>query len=320
VRSVEDQAEPDGAFPTVRFPNPEEPGAMDRVLAVAREHDAELVLANDPDADRLAVAVRNAQGTYVQLTGNEVGCLLAHYLLEHGSKEWKRAVVSSLVSSPWLGAIAVAHGAHWEQTLTGFKWIANRAIELERDGYRFVCGYEEALGYTVGSLVRDKDGVSAALLAAELAAWSKAHGRNLLDELELCARRYGVFLSRQVSVTMKGEGGAAKIKAIMDRVRATPPEAIGAHAVLAIQDLQRGERRVRSGTIEKIALPPSNVIALELDGGHRVMLRPSGTEPKIKYYFDLREVIGEKEPVESARARGARVLESLVQSFMERVT
>jgi phosphomannomutase len=316
VHSVASQAEPDGAFPTVSFPNPEEKGAMDRVLELAREVDAEVVLANDPDADRLAVAARTEPGTYVQLTGNEVGCLLGHYLLEHGDKSGKRALLSSIVSSPMLGAIAQAHGAHWEQTLTGFKWIANRAMELEAEGYRFVCGYEEALGYTVGSLVRDKDGVSGALLMAELAAWSKAHGRTLVDEIELMSRRYGLFLSRQISVTMKGADGAAKIAKVMDGVREHPPATIGVHAVLAVVDLARGERRVRTGAVEKLALPPSNVLAMELDGGHRVMLRPSGTEPKIKYYFDLREVMGEKEPVQSARARGERVLEAMCEAFV----
>src|SRR5690606_24086743 len=228
----------------------------------------------------------------------------------------KRLVISSIVSSPMLGAIAQLHGAHWEHVLTGFKWIANRAMELEASGYRFVFGYEEALGYTVGSLVRDKDGMSAALLAAELAAWCKAHGRTLLDELELMSRRYGLFLSKQVSVTMKGAGGAQRIARIMDGARARPPEALGTHAVLAVQDLARGERRVRGGAVEKLALPSSNVIAFELDGGHRVMLRPSGTEPKIKYYFDLREVISNEESVQAVRARGERMLESLVEAFL----
>ena len=316
VHSVESQAQPDGTFPTVRFPNPEEPGAMDAVLERAREVDAELVIANDPDADRLALAVRTAPGAYVQLTGNEVGCLLGHYLLEHGDKSGSRAVISSIVSSPMLGAIAQVHGAHWEHVLTGFKWIANRAMDLEASGQRFVFGYEEALGYTVGSLVRDKDGVSAALLAAEVAAWCKAQGRTILDELELMSRRYGLYLSKQVSVTMKGSDGAQRIARIMDGARAQPPEALGTHAVLAVQDLTRGERRVRGGAVEKLSLPSSNVIAFELDGGHRVMLRPSGTEPKIKYYFDLRETIGEKEPVQSARARGERMLDTLVEAFL----
>ncbi len=318
--SVSTQAEPDGRFPTVRFPNPEEKGAMDQVLDLARNVDAELILANDPDADRLAVAAKSSTGEYIQLTGNEVGCLLCHYLLEHRVKTPKRAVLNSIVSSPMLGAIALAHGAYWEQTLTGFKWIANRSMELESEGYEFVAGYEEALGYTVSSLVHDKDGVSAALLIAELAAHCKAHQRNLVDEIELMSRRYGLFLSRQVSVTMSGAHGAAEIMRIMDSVRAAPPTEIGGFSVLSMLDLSTGERRVRTGITEKLSLPPSNVLAMELDGGHRMMLRPSGTEPKIKYYFDLREAIGDKEPVLAARARGERVLDAMIDAFLAFIT
>src|SRR5262249_39122081 len=154
--------EPDGAFPTVAFPNPEEKGALDLALALARKEDAELILANDPDVDRLAVAVRDKEGRYVQLTGNQVGTLLGHYLLTEGPGG-DRIVPASIVSSPMLGVIAGSFGVRYEETLTGFKWIANRAMELEREtGARFVFGYEEALGYTVGPLVRDKDGISAA--------------------------------------------------------------------------------------------------------------------------------------------------------------
>ena len=331
VHGVAAQAEPDGAFPTVRFPNPEEKGAMDLVLALANEVGADLVLANDPDADRLAVAVKlgspvatgsavaKLEGGYQQLTGNDVGCLLAHYLLSQGDPSGRRLVVSSLVSSPMLGSIAAAHGARWEETLTGFKWIANRAIELEREGYRFVMGFEEALGYTVGSLVRDKDGVGAALVVADMAAWCKSQGRTLLDELELCHRRYGLYLSRQVSVTKKGQDGAKQIAAIMSAVRADPPKALGDYQVIAVQDLERGTRVAADGSTSALSFPSSNVIALEIEGGHRVMLRPSGTEPKIKYYFDVRAQVGEKEPVVSARERGEGIVEALVKAFVARV-
>lgn len=315
VRSVAAQAEPDGAFPTVRFPNPEEKGAMDLVLALAKESGAPLVIANDPDADRLAVAARKPDGSYVQLTGNEVGCLLGHALLSR-SEGGQRVVVSSMVSSPMLGAIARAHGARWEETLTGFKWIANRGIELEREGFRFVFGYEEALGYTVGTVVRDKDGVGAALVFADLCARVHAEGRDLFDELDVCARRYGLYLSRQVSVTKKGEEGAAQIRQTMAKVRAAPPKALGRYAVEAFVDVEQRTKTRRDGTVEALALPSSNVIALELEGGHRVMLRPSGTEPKIKYYFDVREAIGEREHTASARERGERVLSELVEAFL----
>jgi phosphomannomutase len=315
VRSVAAQAEPDGSFPTVRFPNPEEKGAMDLVLALAAETKAELVLANDPDADRLAVAAPREGGGYTQLSGNDEGCLLAHYLLSEGAQGGRRAVLSSIVSSPMLGAIARAHGAHWEETLTGFKWIANRAMVLEAEGMRAVMGYEEALGYTVGDVVRDKDGVSAALVFADLAAWCKQRGTSVLGELDTMARRYGLYLSRQVSVTMKGQDGAAQIAAIMDAVRAAPPTKLGAHAVTAVVDLDRGTR-TQGNEVTKLALPPSNAIALELEGGHRVMLRPSGTEPKIKYYFDVVETVRSDEAIADARGRGEKVLGALVEAFL----
>src|SRR5690606_26845409 len=311
IASVREQEEPDGRFPTVAFPNPEEAGAMDMVLALAKEKKADVVFANDPDADRLAVAVRHASGEYVQLTGNDVACLLGHYLLEQQPGE-KRLVINTIVSSPMLGAIARAHGARWEQVLTGFKWIANRAIALEAEGERFVLGYEEALGYTVGSVVRDKDGIGTAVVVADLAAWCKENGRTLLDELEVAWRRYGMYLSRQVAKVLPGAEGAQQIAAIMERTRAEPPASIADRKVVAFVDLARGERRHADGRIEPAGLPHGDVIALELEGDHRVMLRPSGTEPKIKFYFDVRVDIAPDEAIEAARARGEALLAELV--------
>ena len=313
VWSVPEQAEPDGAFPTVAFPNPEEKGAMDLVLALAAKHGTDLVLANDPDADRLAVAVRDRSGGYVQLSGNEVGCLLGHYLLDQGPAGDGRVVINTIVSSPWLGAIAAAHGARWEQTLTGFKWIANRAMELEREkSARFVFGYEEALGYTVGRLVRDKDGIGTAVVMADMAAWCKSRDRDLLDELEAAWRRYGMFLSRQVAKVHPGVEGAELIASVMRKVRAAPPSSIGAHAVTAMTDLDAGTRRAADGSTQPISLPRGNVLAMEIEGGHRVMLRPSGTEPKIKYYFDARVDMSEGEAVDAAKARGEALIDELV--------
>jgi phosphomannomutase len=318
VWSVPEQAEPDGAFPTVAFPNPEEKGAMDLVLALAAKHQTDIVLANDPDADRLAVAVRDRSGGYVQLSGNEVGCLLGHYLLDQGPAGDGRVVINTIVSSPWLGAIASAHGARWEQTLTGFKWIANRAIELEsRESARFVFGYEEALGYTVGRLVRDKDGIGTAVVMADMAAWCKSRHRDLLDELEGAWRRYGMYLSRQVANVHPGVEGAELIASIMRKVRAAPPTAIGEHTVTATIDLEAGTRRARDGSSTPISLPRGNVLAMEVEGGHRVMLRPSGTEPKIKYYFDARVDMGSGEAVDAAKARGEALIDGLVAGLMK---
>ncbi len=318
VASVPEQAEPDGRFPTVAFPNPEEKGAMDMVLALAKAKGAELVLANDPDADRLAVAVRDDAGEYVQLTGNEVGCLLGHYLLDQGPPGDARLVVNTIVSSPMLGSIARAHGAQWEQTLTGFKWIANRALEREAGGSRFVLGYEEALGYTVGALVRDKDGIGTAVVVADMAAYCKAQGRTLLDELELTWRRYGMFLSRQISKVLPGTEGAARIAAMMAAVREAPPAELAGHRVHAILDLQKGERR-SGGDVTPSGFPQGDVIAIELEGDHRVMLRPSGTEPKIKLYVDVRVDVRDGEPIEDARRRGEATMDELAAA-LERIT
>ncbi|MCB9592966.1 MAG: phospho-sugar mutase [Sandaracinaceae bacterium] len=313
VHSVAEQAEPDGAFPTVEFPNPEEKGAMDLVLALGREVGADLVLANDPDADRLAVAVRDDDGGYVQLTGNDVGCLLGHYLLDQGPAGDQRLVINTIVSSPMLGSIATAHRAHFEQVLTGFKWIANTALRLEGEGpSRFVFGYEEALGYTVGSLVRDKDGIGTAVVVADMAAWCRSQGRSLLDELELAWRRYGMYLSRQVSRVLPGADGAAQIADIMARVRTSPPTSLGAFAVTAFMDLSTGVRRAADGAETPLGLPPGDVLAMEVEGGHRVMLRPSGTEPKIKFYFDARVDMTDNETADAARARGDALLDELV--------
>jgi phosphomannomutase len=319
VYSVKEQAEPDGRFPTVDFPNPEEKGAMDLVLALAKKEGADLVLANDPDADRLAVAVRDHDGRYVTLTGNEVGCLLAHYLLSSGSGGG-RFVLSSIVSSPWLADIAHAHGAHFEHTLTGFKWIANEAMRIEKErGLTFVMGYEEALGYTVGTLVRDKDGVSAAALVADMAAWCKSRGKTLLDEREIAWRKYGMFLSGQVAVVLPGAEGKARIEAVMRGLREEPPASLAGLDVLAVTDLERGTRTAKGGAATELAYAPTPLVILETEGGHRIMARPSGTEPKIKLYFDVRVEIAEGEPIAAARARGEKTLASVTDAFQSYV-
>jgi phosphomannomutase len=324
VTSVPEQQEPDGAFPTVAFPNPEEKGAMDLALALGKRLGADLVLANDPDADRLAVAVAvaaagagAAPSGFVQLTGNQVGVLLGHYLLTEGAARDMRLVIASIVSSPMLGVIARALGVRYEETLTGFKWIANRAMDLERMGYRFVFGYEEALGYTVGDVVRDKDGISAAVLAAEIAAVLRARGRTLLDELESIARTYGLFVSMQVNVTKKGAAGAQEIAALMDRLRGAAPARIGEHEVESVCDYKTQTRTSRGGVKSALTLPTSNVLAFELAGGSRVIARPSGTEPKVKFYFDVCEPMAKGESMQGASARAERTMKALADAFVK---
>ncbi|HEY4117278.1 MAG TPA: phospho-sugar mutase [Byssovorax sp.] len=315
VTSVPEQAEPDGDFPTVAFPNPEEKGALDLAIALAKREDAPLILANDPDVDRLAVAVRDPSGKYVQLTGNQVGVLLGHYLIDEGDKKGDRLVLASCVSTPMLGVVAAAYGVHYEETLTGFKWIANRAMELEKEGLRFVFGFEEALGYTVGPLVRDKDGIGAAVLAAELAAVLRAAGKSLLDRLEELHRRYGLFISGQRSVTMKGADGPAKIKDMMRRLRAAKPQKIGALEVEAVRDFQARQRTDKAGKTTPLTLPETDMLMFDLAGGSRVIARPSGTEPKIKFYYDVREPVSEGEPLAAVETRADQTKKDLDAAF-----
>ena len=219
---VAEQMEPDGDFPTVAFPNPEEPGALDLAKATAARSGARLIIAHDPDADRLAVCVPAGDG-WRQLTGNEVGILLADDLLAHGAPHPRRLVATTIVSTSLLGKVAALHGAHLTETLTGFKWIANAAIDWDGP---FILGFEEALGYSAGPVVRDKDGVSAAMLFLDLASWCEARGVTLLEHLADLYRRTGFAASKQLSLTLPGAEGAARIREIMDDLRASPPAAL----------------------------------------------------------------------------------------------
>lgn len=301
VFPVASQQEPDGAFPTVRFPNPEEPGALDLSTALALEKNADVVLANDPDADRLAVMARDASGAMKLLTGNEVGILLTHFLLTQ--KKWKQPlVITTIVSTAQLKTLAAALGAAYEETLTGFKWIANRALEREKDGCSFVCGFEEALGYTVGTVARDKDGVGAALVVADMAAWCKSKDKTLFGYLEDIQREHGLFVARQASFTLPGASGAQVISEVMTAFRQSPIQAIGALSIAAVNDYSL-HKRIEGGVEKELLLPKSNVLAYELAGGSRVTLRPSGTEPKIKFYLEWRETMVAGESMASAKAR-----------------
>ena len=283
VFSVPAQRMPDPDFPTVAFPNPEEPGAMDQVLALAQQKNADLACANDPDADRLAVAVRRPDGTYQTLTGDQVGVLLADQCMASPGG----AVGTSVVSSQMMRAMAQARGVEYFETLTGFKWLANAA--LAHPGTRFT--YEEALGYCVGDVVLDKDGICALVAFADLASRV-----NVLQQLEVLYRRHGLFLTAQKSLWVPSpeEFGA--------RARVAPPRQIAGYTVLRVRDLLHDPE----------GLPPSDVLIFQLEGGHRVIMRPSGTEPKFKCYYELVETVASHEAFDVAQARAALKLRHLI--------
>ncbi len=298
VHSVQAQAVPDPEFPTVRFPNPEEPGALDLVLALGESCRATLALANDPDADRLAVAARDPSGRLAALSGNELGVLLADHLLARAPQDGKNLVVSTIVSTPLLERIATAHNAHCARTLTGFKWIVQRGLELQRaSGLRFVLGFEEALGYCIGDAVRDKDGLAAAAHTLHMAELHARDGVSLHGALAALYRQHGLCESSQVSFTRPGTSGLAEISAAMKELRAKPPRTLAGIAVVAVRDLAHGGE----------GLPPSDVFVLTLDGDHRITIRPSGTEPKLKIYLDVWASLEASGGIEPARQR-ARLL------------
>ena len=278
---VPEQGDPDPDFPTVAFPNPEEPGAMDRVIALAAARGADLALANDPDADRCAVAVRVADGGYRMLRGDEVGVLLADHLMRRGVTG---RYATTIVSSSLLGALCAARGQQYGETLTGFKWIV-------RAGENLVYGYEEALGYCVApELVRDKDGMTAMLLVCELAAGLKAVGQTLLDRLDDLAREFGVYATDQLSVRVTR---LSEISRAMTHIRRHPPAALLDEPISDTDDL----------------LPDADVLTLRTPNA-RVVVRPSGTEPKLKAYLEVIEPVTGGD-VKAARERAAAGLAAL---------
>lgn len=318
VASVAAQADPDGMFPTVPFPNPEEPGAMERVLALAQETGAELVLANDPDADRLAAAVPDPTGRgFRMLSGNELGVLLADDAMQHAEVGGRRKlVVTTVVSSSLLSRMARDRDVAYRETLTGFKWIVNAALEAEALGEAFVFGYEEALGYCAGPLVRDKDGIGAALRLAELARHLKARGRTLLGRIDELLVAHGLSHPVQWSLTLPGLEGGDRIQAAMEALRTRPLEHIGSSPVVRILDAAAGEETVE-GKRRAIELPRSDLLTFESADGARLTARPSGTEPKIKFYLELVGRVDRTEDVAPARARLEEEGQGLRRSLLE---
>ena len=309
---VKEQFQPDGNFPFAPFPNPEEPKSMELAFALAQKCSADIIIANDPDADRLAVAIRYGDD-FLKLTGDQVGLLLADDLLRN--RTWDRPMVATtIVSSSQLKSIAKEFQAEYVETLTGFKWIANAAIEHSGE---FVVGFEEALGYSVADVARDKDGVSAALLVCDIAAKAKKEGKTLRNFLFEIYKRHGFALSQQKSIKKPGASGKQEISEMMERLRNAPPTKIAGVSVVEQRDIHTSiQTNMIEGTTKEISLPKSNVLSFFLEDGTRIIVRPSGTEPKIKFYFETLTKIEHLNDWEQAQHQNQTRIDILIDDLL----
>jgi phosphoglucomutase len=293
IFNVPEQDIPDGNFPTVKSPNPEEPAALNMAIQKAKEVKANLVLATDPDADRVGVAVLDDKNEFILLNGNQTATLLLYYLLkkwqEKGKLTGKEFTIKTIVTSEILRDMSVKAGVEYFDTLTGFKYIAE-IIRLNEGKKQFIGGGEESYGFLVGDFVRDKDAISACCMIAECAAWAADKGKTLYQLLPEIYLEYGFYRERLASVTRKGKEGAEEIKKMMEGYRKTPPKTIAGSKVVLIKDyLKQITYDTDEHSEEKINLPKSDVLQFFLKDGSKISVRPSGTEPKIKYYFSVRE-------------------------------
>lgn len=302
ITIVPEQEYPNGYFTTCSYPNPEIYAALESGLKLAKECDADLMLATDPDADRVGIAMKCPDGTYELVTGNEMGALLLDYIcagrIEKGTMPKEPVAVMSLVSTPLAKAIAKHYNVELRSVLTGFKWIGDQILSLEKNHQedRFIFGFEESYGYLAGSYVRDKDAVVASMLICEMAAYYRANGSSIKQRLEEIYSQYGRYFNKTDSFEFPGLSGMDKMAGIMAQLRKEPPTAIGAHKITKAVDFKKSE---------ETGLPPANVLLYELENGATVIIRPSGTEPKIKAYFttlgkDLAEAQAQKDELAAA--------------------
>lgn len=313
---VDEQMTPDPEFSTVVSPNPEEHAAFEYAIRYGQKCGADLLLATDPDADRLGVAVKNAEGQYVVLTGNQTGALMLHYILEQkkqtGTLPANGVVLKTIVTSEIGRTIAQEYGIETVDTLTGFKFIGEKIKQFEeQDSHTFLFGYEESYGYLIKEFARDKDAVQAAVFIAEVAAYYHEQGITLYEALLNLLNHYGYYQEDLISWTLKGKDGAAQIQEMMDQARQSPMQEVAGKKVVMIEDYLVGEKKdLRNNQTSRIDLPTSNVLKLYLEGDAWITLRPSGTEPKIKFYFSVKE---------NKLSYSIEVLKKLKEEFMNTI-
>lgn len=319
VFTVEEQMVNDGNFPTVKSPNPEEKAALDMALNLADKVNADLVLATDPDADRVGIAVRNEKGQLELVNGNQTAAILTYYTL----KQWKEKgkitgseyIVKTIVTSELLADIAGKYSVECFNVLTGFKFIAD--IILRNEGRKqFICGGEESYGFLIGDYVRDKDAVVAVAMIAECAAWAKENGKTLFDVLVDMYLEFGLYRESLISITKKGKDGLEEIGQMMAGYRAQPPAEINGSKVVTLFDYQKQEKKdLKNGQVTAIDLPRSNVLQFLLDDGTLISVRPSGTEPKIKFYFGVKTELASREDFRSKWGELEKKTEGVIHSL-----
>lgn len=319
IYSVDAQNVSDGNFPTVLSPNPEEPAALEMAIKKAKEVDATLVMATDPDADRVGIAVKDNKNEIILLNGNQAASLLIYYLITKWKENEKingnEYIVKTIVTSELLKDIANKNGVESFDVLTGFKWIAD--IIKQNEGEKiFIGGGEESYGYLIGDFVRDKDAVSACALIAETAAWAADNGKTLFDLLIDIYLEYDLYKEKLISVVRKGKSGAEEIQKIMEKFRNNPPVSINDSEVVTIKDyLIQKEKNPINGEEKQIFLPKSNVLQFFLKDGSKISVRPSGTEPKIKFYFSVKEKFDDKNKFDEVNNQLDKKIESIIKSL-----
>ena len=319
IHVVQEQALPDGNFPTVKYPNPEESEAMRLGLELAEKLDADILCGTDPDADRLAIGVKNTQGKWMLLNGNQTAVLAFNYLLEarkeKGVAQKNDMVITTIVTTPMIDLVAKANQVNCYRVLTGFKWIADLIREKEKEE-NYIIGGEESFGLMIGDKIRDKDGVSAVALLCEMAAYEKEKGRSLYDKLiDLCVQ-HGYFLEELISITRKGRKGQEEIAAMMEGFRKQPPSQLGGSPVVKLLDYEKSTgKNIQTGESWTLTLPKSNVIQFELQNGSIISARPSGTEPKIKFYFSVNEPLSKAAEFESVGDQLKNRIQSIISDL-----
>lgn len=319
VHIVPEQKVPDGNFPTVVYPNPEESEAMSLGLKLAEKIDADLLLGTDPDSDRVAVGVKDNHGHWVLLNGNQTGVILFNYLVSarkaKGLSKPNDFICKTIVTSDLIDVFAEKQGVVCMNVLTGFKWIAEKIRENEGK-LHFVCGGEESYGCMIGDQTRDKDAVSAVALVCEMAAVAKSKGKTLFDELIDIYIQYGFYKERLVSITKKGMHGTEEIAAMMQKFRENPPKSINGSEVVELLDYKTGKaKNLKTGETSHITLPSSNVLQFKLDDGSKISARPSGTEPKIKFYFSVNAPLKNKTDFDKVHAELEKKIDGIIHGM-----